>query len=66
MTADEVEKYLSPLNTKKSPYYYTSMLTVAQKYLSDGDRENANKWLDIIINDADAPATISAAAQALR
>ena len=42
------------------------MLTVAQKYLSDGDRENANKWLDIIINDADAPATISAAAQALR
>lgn len=66
MTADEVEKYLSPLNTKKSPYYYTGMLTVAQKYLSDGDRENANKWLDIIINDADAPATISAAAQALR
>lgn len=66
MTADEVEKYLSPLNTKKSPYYYTGMLTVAQKYLSDGDRENANKWLDIIINDPDAPATISAAAQALR
>lgn len=66
MTADEVEKYLSPMNTKKSPYYYTGMLTVAQKYLSDGDRENANKWLDIIINDADAPATISAAAQALR
>ena len=66
MTADEVEKYLSPMNTKKSPYYYTGMLTVAQKYLSDGDRENANKWLDIIINDPDAPATISAAAQALR
>ena len=66
MTAAEVEKYLAPLDTKKSPYYYTSRLTVAQKYLATGDRDSANKWLDIIINDPDAPAVISANAQALR
>lgn len=66
MDASDVEKYLSGLNTKSSPYYYTSRLTIAQKYLGVGDRENANKWLDKIINDSDAPATISAAAQTLR
>ncbi len=66
MTAAAVEDYLAPLDTKKSPYYYTGRLMVAQKYLADGDRENANKWLDIIINDADAPAMISARAQQLR
>lgn len=66
MSAEEIEKYLSPLNTKKSPYYYTSRLTVAEKYLAEGDRKSANKWLDIIINDAEAPGIISATAQALR
>ncbi len=66
MTAADVEKYLSDLNTKKSPFYYTSRLVVAQKYLASGDRDNANKWLDVIINDADAPAVVSANAQTLR
>lgn len=66
MNAADVEKYLADLNTKNSPFYYTSRLTVAQKYLAAGDRENANKWLDKIINDADAPASISATAQTLR
>lgn len=66
MSAADVEKYLSGLNTKKSPFYYTSRLTVAQKYLAAGDKENANKWLDVIINDKDAPAVISANAQALK
>ncbi len=66
MTAAELEKYLSDLNTKSSPYYYMGRLMVAQKYLADGDRATANKWLDKIINDADAPATISAQASALR
>lgn len=66
MTAAELEQYLEPLNTKKSPYYYTSRLVIAQKYLANGERETANKWLDVIINDADAPAVISANAQALR
>lgn len=66
MDAKSVEKYLSDLNTKSSPYYYTSRLVVAQKYLSVGDRENANKWLDKIISDNDTPATILTTAQTLR
>lgn len=66
MSAREVEKYLAPLNTKSSPYYYMGALTVAQKYLAEGDRATANKWLDKIINDKNAPATISANAAALR
>lgn len=66
MTAAQVEKYLSDLNTKKSPFYYTAALTVAQKYLSEGDVAHANKWLDKIINDADAPSVISGTAQSLR
>ncbi len=66
MSAADVEEYLSELNTKKSPYFYLGRLTVAQKYLAAGDRATANKWLDVIINDADAPASISATAQTLR
>ena len=66
MTAHEVEKYLSQLTTKSSPFYYTACLTIAQKYLSEDNRDSANKWLDKIINDKDAPASISATAQMLR
>ncbi len=66
MTAAEVEEYLSDLDTLKSPFYYTSRLTVAQKYLATGDRENGVKWLDVIINDENAPSTISATAAALK
>lgn len=66
MTPQEVEDYLSDLDTKKSPFYYLSRLVVAQKYLSVGDSENANKWLDVILTDKQAPATISASAQLLK
>ena len=66
MSATDVEKYLMPLNTKSSPFYYTACLTIAQKYLSVDDRDAANKWLDKIISDKDAPASISASAQMLR
>ncbi len=66
MSATDVEKYLADLNTKSSPFYYTASLTIAQKYLASGDAENANKWLDKIINDPDAPAVISGNASALR
>jgi hypothetical protein len=66
MEAAEFEKYLSDLNTKKSPFFYSARLMVAQKYLSKGDTEKANKILDEIIADKDAPATISANAQMLR
>jgi hypothetical protein len=66
MSASEVEKYLSDLGTKSSPFYYTAALTVAQKYLASGDVEQANKWLDKIINDPDAPSVIVGNATALR
>lgn len=66
MSGAELEKYLGELDTKKSPFYYVGRLTVAQKYLAAGDRKNADKWLDKIIHDPDAPASISAAAQLLK
>lgn len=66
METQEFVKYLSSMDTKKSPFYYTSRLMVAQKYLSSGDVESANKILDVIINDKDAPASVSATAQTLK
>lgn len=66
MTGAEIEKYLSDMDTKSSPFYYTACLTVAQKYLAEGNTDVANKWLDKIINDKDAPASISGTAQTLR
>lgn len=66
MNVDEFVKYLSSMNTKKSPFFYTSRLMVAQKYLANGDKEAADKILDKIINDKDAPDSISATAQTLK
>lgn len=66
MSAKQVEDYLDDLDTKSSPFYYTASLTIAQKYLADGDIETANNWLDKIINDKDAPDVISGTAQSIR
>lgn len=66
MDLAEFVKYLSSMDTKKSPFYYTSRLMVAQKYLASGEVETANKILDVIINDKEAPASISATAQTLK
>lgn len=66
MSGKEVEKYLSGLNTKSSPFYYTACLTIAQKYLAEDNHDAANKWLDKIINDKNAPASISGTAEMLR
>ena len=66
MSVEEFDKYLSSMDTKKSPFFYTSRLMVAQKYLAIGDKEHADKILDVIINDKNAPASISATAQMLR
>jgi len=66
MTTDEFVKYLSDMDTKKSPFYYTARLMVAQKYLANGNKDAADKILDVIINDKDAPAAISATAQTLK
>ena len=66
MSAAEFEKSLSDLNTKKSPYYYSARLMVAEKYLATGDKVAANKILNEIIKDSDAPDSISVHAQMLR
>ncbi|MDE6477662.1 MAG: hypothetical protein K2L95_02845 [Alphaproteobacteria bacterium] len=66
MSAADVEKYLAVADTKKSPFYYTARLTVAQKYLADGDRAAAMKILDKIVADKNAPAMVAASAAALR
>ena len=66
MELDEFVKYLSSMDTKKSPFYYTARLMVAQKYLAGGDKVASDKILDKIINDKDAPASISAIAQTLK
>lgn len=66
MEVAEFVSYLSSMDTKKSPFYYTATLMVAQKYLANGEVASANKLLDKIINDKDAPASISATAQTLK
>lgn len=66
MSAAEIEKYLAPLDSKSSPFYYTAALTIAQKYLAVGERDAANKWLDKILNDANTPAVIRSDAELLR
>lgn len=66
MTVTDLEKFLKPLDTKKSPFYYSSRLMLARKYLAAGDKATATVWLDKIINDKDAPAVISANAQSLK
>ena len=66
MSLDDMKKYLSDLNTKNSPFYYTAQITLAQKYLSSGETDAANKILDKIIADKKAPSTIAATAATLR
>jgi hypothetical protein len=66
MSATEFEKFISPAMTTRSPFYYTAMLLVAQKYIASGETETANKWLAQIISDKDAPASIAAMAETLR
>mgnify|MGYP003314466694 CR=1 FL=1 len=66
ISGKDMEEYLSDMNTKKSPFYYTAALTVAQKYLSENNLDAANKWLDKILNDKDAPSSIVGTATTLR
>lgn len=66
MTADAVQDMLSDMDTKSSPFYYTASLTIAQKYLADGNREMANKWLNKIVNDNEAPASLMSIATTLK
>ena len=64
--ADEMKKYLSGMDSKSSPFYYTARITLAQKYLTSGDTAAANKILDDLIADKNTPSTIAATAASLR
>ncbi len=64
--AKEFENFMSSALSKSSPFYYNATLMVAQKYLAENDTDTANKFLDKIIGDENAPAVISATAQSLR
>jgi hypothetical protein len=66
MSADEFEKYLSSMNNKHSPLFYSAQLMIAQKYLAAGDKSRADKFLDAIINDPDAPQSILVNAQMMK
>lgn len=66
MSADEMKKYLSGMDSKSSPFYYTACITLAQKYLTSGDTAAANKILDDLIADKNTPSTIAATAASLR
>jgi len=66
MDSAKFEKFMSPVLTIKSPFYYTGMLLVAQKYLAEGNTATANKWLDKIISDKNAPASVAGMAESLR
>lgn len=66
MSADEMKKYLSDMDTKSSPFYYTARITLAQKYLVSGEVSAANKILDELIADKNTPSTIAATAASLR
>ena len=66
MDANAVAEYLAPLDTPDSPFYYTALLTIAQKYVAASDHANANKWIDKILNDENAPAVIRADAETLK
>ena len=66
LTGKELEKFLSNLTTKKSPYYYSALLIIAQKYSYENNDKKKNFYLDKIINDKDTPAVISISAETLR
>jgi hypothetical protein len=66
MTVEDFKKFINPLLTRGSPFYYNGMLMLAQKYLAANDNENAAKWLDKIINDKNAPDSIMTAAATLK
>jgi len=66
MSVDEFIKFLSPMNTKKSPFYYTARLMVAEKYLANGKEMEARKIIATIINDENTPKSILAHAQMLK
>jgi hypothetical protein len=62
----ESNKQMSQTVANAKEVLKKARLMVAQKYLASGEKEKADKILDVIISDKNAPASISATAQTLR
>ncbi len=65
MSGSALEKFLSPTLSRRSPFYYTSMMLVSAKYVSEDNNVKAEAWLKKIVNDDDAPKIISAHAETM-
>ena len=66
MSPEEFEKLIAPLLTKHSPYYFTGLVLVAQKYASVGDKKHAMRFIDKVVSDKDAPASSIAMAEMMK
>lgn len=66
MSADEMKKFLGNMDDKSSPFYYTTRITLAQKYLASGNKDAADEILDALIGDKNTPSAIAATAATLR
>lgn len=66
MSADEMKKFLGNIDDKSSPFYYTTRITLAQKYLASGNKDAADEILDALIGDKNTPSAIAATAATLR
>lgn len=66
MSADEMKKFLGDMDDKSSPFYYTTRITLAQKYLASGNKDAADEILDALIGDKNTPSAITATAATLR
>ena len=65
MSADEFQKMIAPLLTKRSPFYFTGLLMAAEKYLAEGKSAEARPFIKKITADESAPASIAAVAETL-
>lgn len=66
MSADEMKKFLGNMDDKSSPFYYTTRIILAQKYLASGNKDAADEILDALIGDKNTPSAIAATAATLR
>ena len=65
MSAADFQKLLAPTMTKRSPFYYTGLLLMAQKYISEDRHNDARPLLRKILSDSSAPVVIAAIAEQL-
>ncbi len=63
--ADQGAKDLEPLAAAGSPYRSTARVTLGALALQKGDYAAAGKWLDQVVSDVEAPATVKQNAEVL-